>query len=101
MDYVIKTIGVNETYFVYKDIFIQKIKRMFENINGVQLTQSPVVNINKDKSNIEVKVDFYVENYSQLGSIVNLANKEIENIVEALISTKPNNIQLFCLGEIK
>ncbi|MDJ1645830.1 MMB_0454 family protein [Mycoplasma phocimorsus] len=99
MECVIKTIGVNESYCVYKDIFIQKIKKMMDWTKGVELAKTPVVEINEDRSNIAIKVDFYIEDFSQLNNVVNYANKEIENIVEALISTKPSNIQLFCLGE--
>ncbi len=101
MECIVKTIGVNESYFVYKDIFIQKIKRLLDWTNGVQLAETPVVEVNEDKTNVAIKVDFYIESFSQLSNMINYINKEIENIVEALISTKPSNIQLFCLGEKK
>ncbi|VEU59088.1 MMB_0454 family protein [Mesomycoplasma neurolyticum] len=95
LDYVFVNYGLNGSYLVHKEAFIQAINIVFKKNKKILLDSEIEILFNNENSNVIINASYLIlsesENFSQ---ITNFLLNSIKEVVKFLIGVEPDNICL-------
>ncbi|WP_033161337.1 MMB_0454 family protein [[Mycoplasma] collis] len=95
MNYIIVNYGLNESYLVHKQAFLQSVKLVFEKNKDVSLDSEINITFNNENSNIMIEAAYSILNSKQkFSEITDILLNSIKEVIKFLIGVEPDNICL-------
>ncbi|UVD81994.1 hypothetical protein NV226_01655 [Mycoplasma iguanae] len=94
MQYILLNYGLNKSYNIHQNVFVQVINNSLNAKKEIELIDEPIVSFVEQNTNVEIFINIKIKIDLDIIEIINHLTTSINEDMKNLIGVAPKNIQI-------